>query len=104
MAQDIGEALGRPIPYASLLGIRLRSRGQVRAELMNSWDSAHGGVLMTLLDIAMAVAARSADPQALGAITVEMKTTFIGPSRGTLVAEGVCLHSGNSVSFCEGEA
>ena len=112
MAQDIGEALGRPIPYASLLGIRLRSRGAGRAELemdlrpelMNSWDAAHGGVLMTLLDIAMAVAARSADPQALGAITVEMKTTFIGPCRGTLVAEGVCIHAGNSVSFCEGEA
>jgi uncharacterized protein (TIGR00369 family) len=109
---DLGEALGRKIPYASLLGIRLRSRGEGRAELeldlrpelMNSWDSAHGGVLMTLLDIAMAVAARSADPQALGAVTVEMKTTFIGPCRGTLVAEGVCIHSGNSVSFCEGEA
>ncbi len=112
MAQDLGEALGRKIPYASLLGIRLVSRGEGRAELeldlrpelMNSWDSAHGGVLMTLLDIAMAVAARSADPQALGAITVEMKTTFIGPCRGRLVAAGVCIHSGNSVSFCEGEA
>jgi uncharacterized protein (TIGR00369 family) len=108
---DLGKALGRNIPYASLLGIALRSRGDGRAELeltlrpelMNSWDSAHGGVIMTLLDIAMAVAARSADPKALGAITVEMKTTFIGPSRGTLVAAGVCIYSGSSVSFCEGE-
>ena len=109
---DIGQALGRPIPYATLLGIRLRSRGENRAEieltlrpeLMNSWDTAHGGVLMTLLDIAMAVAARSSDPKAVGAITVEMKTNFIGTCQGTIVAEGRCIHSGKSVAFCEAEA
>ena len=109
---DLSQALGRRIPYADLLGIRLLSRGEGRAELeltlrpelMNSWESAHGGVIMTLLDIAMAVAARSADPKALGAITVEMKTSFIGACEGTLVAEGRCIHFGRSVAFCEGEA
>ena len=109
---DLSQALGRRIPYADLLGIRLRSRGEgvavleltLRPELMNSWESAHGGVIMTLLDIAMAVAARSADPKALGAITVEMKTSFIGPSQDILVAEGRCIHFGKSIAFCEGEA
>ena len=109
---DLSQALGRRIPYADLLGVRLRSRGDgvavlelaLRPELMNSWESAHGGVIMTLLDIAMAVAARSADPKALGAITVEMKTSFIGTCTGTLVAEGRCIHSGRSVAFCEAEA
>jgi uncharacterized protein (TIGR00369 family) len=109
---DLSQALGRRIPYADLLGIRLRSRGEGRAELelalrpelMNSWDTAHGGVIMTLLDIAMAVAARSADPKALGAITVEMKTSFIGTCAGTLVAEGRCIHFGRSVAFCEADA
>jgi uncharacterized protein (TIGR00369 family) len=109
---DLSQALGRRIPYADLLGIRLLSRGDGRAELeltlrpelMNSWESAHGGVIMTLLDIAMAVAARSADPKALGAITVEMKTSFIGTCAGTLVAEGRCIHFGRSVAFCEAEA
>ena len=109
---DLSQALGRRIPYADLLGIRLVSRGEGRAELeltlrpelMNSWDTAHGGVIMTLLDIAMAVAARSADPKALGAITVEMKTSFIGTCTGTIVAQGRCLHFGRSVSFCEAEA
>jgi uncharacterized protein (TIGR00369 family) len=109
---DIGQALGRPIPYATLLGIRLRSQGENRAEieltlrpeLMNSWDTAHGGVLMTLLDIAMAVAARNSDPRSLGAITVEMKANFIGTCRGTIVADGRCVHAGKSVAFCQAEA
>jgi uncharacterized protein (TIGR00369 family) len=109
---DLSQALGRRIPYADLLGVRLVSRGEgvavleltLRPELMNSWESAHGGVIMTLLDIAMAVAARSADPKALGAITVEMKTSFIGTCSGKLVAEGRCIHAGRTVAFCEAEA
>jgi len=109
---DVGQALGRPIPYATLLGIRMRSQSEGRAELemhlrpelMNSWDTVHGGAIMTLLDVAMAVAARSMDPKAAGAITVEMKTSFIGPSQDILVAEGRCIHFGKSIAFCEGEA
>ena len=109
---DISKELGRRIPFASHLGVRLKERGEgrvvleldLRPELMNSWDSAHGGVVMTLLDIAMAVAARTLDPKAVGAITVEMKVTFIGTTQGTLIAEGRCIHRGKSLSFCEGEA
>jgi acyl-coenzyme A thioesterase PaaI-like protein len=44
------------------------------------------------------------DPDGVGAITVEMKTTFIGTCEGKLVAEGRCIHSGKSLSFCEAEA
>jgi uncharacterized protein (TIGR00369 family) len=109
---DVGQAIGRHIPFVSHLGIRLRSQGAGRAllelellpEHMNSWSSAHGGVVMTLLDVAMAMAARTLDPKAAGAITVEMKTSFIGTCTGTLVAEGRCIHFGKSVAFCEAEA
>jgi uncharacterized protein (TIGR00369 family) len=109
---DIGKALGRHIPFASHLGIRLQSQSaghtvlevDLVPELQNSFGSAHGGVIMTMLDVAMALAARSLDPTAAGAITVEMKTSFIATCRGTLRAEGRCLHLGNSVSFCEAEA
>ena len=109
---DVGQAIGLHIPFVSHLGIRLRSQGAGRAllelellpEHMNSWESAHGGVVMTLLDVAMAVAARTMDPKAAGAITVEMKTSFIATCQGTLVAEGRCIHFGKSVAFCEGEA
>jgi uncharacterized protein (TIGR00369 family) len=109
---DLEKALGRSIPFAQHLGIRLREKGggravlelELRPELMNSFNAAHGGVVMTLLDLAMAIAARTTDETAVGAITVEMKTSFIAVGKGTLVAEGKCLHHGSSVSFCESEA
>ena len=77
---------------------------ELRPELMNSFHAAHGGVVMTLLDIAMAIAARTMDEHAVGAITVEMKTSFISIGKGKLVAEGHCVHHGGTVSFCEGVA
>jgi len=108
---DLAKELGRVIPFAELLGIRLKQRGggravfelDVRPDLTNSFDAAHGGVVMTLLDIAMAIAARSLDAKSVGAITVEMKATFIGPGKGTLTATGHCLHHGRSVALCEAE-
>ena len=39
---------------------RPRSRSTLQPELCNSWGVAHGGVTMTLLDVAMAHAARAA--------------------------------------------
>lgn len=107
---DISKALGRRIPFASHLGIQLIESGagrcvlklELREELMNSFEAAHGGVVMTLLDIAMAIAARSLDAKALGAITVEMKASFMGVGKGVLTATGECLHLGRSVAFCEG--
>src|ERR1700687_4262865 len=102
----------RPIPFADHLGIRLLSKGggsarlelDLRPELLNSWQSAHGGVTMTLLDIVMAVAARTRDEKALSASTVEMKVSFLAPANGRLVADGHCIHLGKSLAFCEGEA
>lgn len=107
---DISEAMGRLIPFATHLGVELVERGEGRAvlrlelrpELMNSFEAAHGGVVMTLLDIAMATAARTLDPKSVGAITVEMKTSFMGTGKGVLTATGQCLHLGKSVAFCEG--
>lgn len=75
----------------------------IRRELMNSWRVAHGGAVMMLADIALAVAARTLDASAKGAMTVELKVSFIAPGRGRLIAEGRCLHAGRSLAFCEGE-
>ena len=55
------------IPFVELLGFELLrfERGEaeialpLRDELTNSWGVAHGGVTMTLLDVAMAHAART---------------------------------------------
>ncbi len=99
------------MPFAELLGIRvvLREKGRaileqrLRPELLNSWGVAHGGVVTTLADIALAVAALTLDASARGALTVELNVSFIGPGTGTLVAEGRCLKAGRSLAFSEGE-
>ncbi len=87
----------------------LREKGRavleqpLRPELLNSWGVAHGGVVTTLADIALAVAALTTDASARGALTVELNVSFIGPGRGKLVAEGRCLKAGRTLAFSEGE-
>lgn len=101
------------IPFVDLLGFELLrfERGEadlaveVRDELTNSWSVAHGGVTMTLLDVAMAHAARSPGEDGVaehsGVVTVEMKTSFMRPGLGRLVATGRRLHRSASMAFCE---
>src|SRR5258708_30482191 len=57
---------------------------------------------MSLADVALAVAARTMDASANGAITVAMSLTFIGAGQDRLVAEARCLRYGASLAFCEG--
>jgi uncharacterized protein (TIGR00369 family) len=78
---------------------------EVRDELTNSWGVAHGGLLMTLMDIAMAHAARSPlEPggEVLpGVVTIEMKTSFMRPGIGRMVGTGRRMHRTVSLAFCE---
>ena len=101
------------IPFVERLGLELHGFGGGKAELRvdldesltNSWEVAHGGVLMTMLDVAMAHAARSAhshDPvRARGVATIEMKTSFMRPAEGRLRALGELLHGTATMAFCE---
>jgi uncharacterized protein (TIGR00369 family) len=67
---------------------------------------AHGGVLMTMLDVAMAHAARSVNSggpdQGPGVATIEMKTSFMRPAEGELRAVGKLLQRTHSLAFTEG--
>jgi uncharacterized protein (TIGR00369 family) len=99
------------IPFIEHLGFELlhMEAGEaelalvLRPELLNSWNVAHGGLLMTLLDVAMAHAARSFDgPQGPGVVTVEMKTSFMRPGEGRLHAKAKVLHRSTTLAFCEG--
>ena len=76
---------------------------EIRPELYNSWQTAHGGVVMTLLDVTMGSAARSSVPHAAGVVTVDMSVSFITAGQGRLTVEGRVLRSGGSIVFCEGE-
>ena len=70
---------------------------------MNTWDVAHGGVTMTLADIALAMAARSLAGDGVGVVTVEMKVNFMQPGRGELRASARVLHRSTTMAYCEGE-
>ncbi len=72
---------------------------------LNAWGVAHGGVIMTLLDVAMAAAGRSLDPNAVAGVTIEMKTSFVQPGKaGTrLIASASAFHRTSTMAFCDGE-
>lgn len=102
------------IPFVQALGMQLwrfdsgvaEISLDVRPDMQNSWQVAHGGVVMTLLDVVMAHAARSVrdpgDHASPGIATVEMKTSFMRPATGRLVAWGHLLHGTKGTAFCEG--
>ena len=101
------------IPFVEALGFELHHFAGGHAELrvdldqahLNSWEVAHGGVLMTMLDVAMAHAARSVHAKEVdfgpGVVTVEMKTSFMRPAEGRLRANAKLLHRSTTMAFCE---
>ncbi|HYD95768.1 MAG TPA: PaaI family thioesterase [Noviherbaspirillum sp.] len=102
------------IPFLHDLGVEFLSMGNGEAQValnlehrhMNSWMVTHGGITMTLLDVAMSMAGRSLDPDARGGVTVEMKTSFLQPgghAGGRIIAKGKAFHRSKTMCFCEGE-
>jgi len=100
---------GVSIPFVEHLGFELTLFEDGRSELvydprpehLNSFAVTHGGALMTLLDVTMAVAARSVQKD-MGAVTIEMKTSFMQPARGPLTARGHLMHRTATMAFTEG--
>ena len=73
--------------------------------MTNSFGSAHGGVILTLLDVALCTAARTLHPDSIGVVTIDLSTSFIGAGVGNrLLAEARVLKNGRSTIFVEGEA
>lgn len=102
------------IPFVDFVGLQTLSCDAgaaelaitLRDELCNSWSVAHGGVTMTLLDVAMAHAARSPNQPGHATsgsvVTIEMKTSFMRPGTGRLTARARLLRRTASIAFCEG--
>ncbi len=102
---------GAEIPFVTLLGFTLElfDGGESaigytpRPEHLNSFAVTHGGACMTLLDVAMAVAARSVQKD-MGVVTIEMKTSFMRPAPGdgsALTARGRLMHRTMTLAFAE---
>ena len=101
-------SFGVDIPFVQLLGFELMlfedSHSQInytpKPEHLNSFNVVHGGATMTLLDVTMAVAARSVSPE-MGVVTIEMKTSFMRAAKGPLVAKGKLIHRTATMAFTE---
>ncbi len=102
---------GVEIPFVSHLGFELENfeNGESaigytpKPEHLNSFAVTHGGAIMTLLDVTLAAAARSVQPE-MGVVTIEMKTSFMRPSPGDgsrLTAKGRLIHRTATLAFTE---
>ena len=101
------------IPFVAHLGLTTDALGEgtarlslpVEPHLRNSLGTVHGGVIMSLLDVALCTAARTLHPESTGVVTIDMSTSFIGGGSGTtLIAEARVLKDGRSMTFVEAEA
>jgi uncharacterized protein (TIGR00369 family) len=102
-------SFGVEIPFVTHLGFDLTLFADGHSEIrytpkhehMNSFNVTHGGASMTLLDVTMATAARSVNPE-MGVVTIEMKTSFMQPARGALTGKGRLIHRTATLAFTEG--
>jgi uncharacterized protein (TIGR00369 family) len=108
------EFLGHEAPFMDYVGLRTycSESGERRMVLrlerrhLNTALNTHGGVVLTLLDVAMASAGRLQDKNGRSCVTVEMKTSFLRPGgvQGEYVeAHGIVRHVTRSLAFCDGE-
>ena len=97
-----------PVPFVEQMGILLMrwEEGESSVELdpqahhLNSLSVTHGGVIMTLMDVALGRACRSpANPQAV--VTIDLKTSVMRAAAGPLRCEGRLMHRTATMAFAE---
>jgi len=105
----MSDFFGAHIPFAIHCGIVAQEGSGEKTVLSlklgdehrNHLGTAHGGIILTMLDIALGSVARLASGHSV--MTINMQTSFLSPGRNQLVAEGRVLQQGRSLIFCEGE-
>ena len=113
MKVEFAREYQKKIPFVAHLKILTETLGEgsarlsmpIEPHLTNSLGTAHGGVIMSLLDVALCTAARTLHPESIGVITIDLSTSFIGGASGKkLFAEARVLRDGRTMSFVEAEA
>jgi uncharacterized protein (TIGR00369 family) len=103
----------KKIPFVAHLRILTDKLGEGTAQLSlpiephltNSLGTVHGGVIMSLLDVALCTAARTLHPESTGVVTIDMSTSFIGGGSGAkLLADARVLRDTKTMTFVEAEA
>lgn len=78
----------------------------IGATHLNAARVLHGGMVMTLLDVAMAARCRRSDSLDRAVVTVEVKVNFLRPGGRAgerVAAHGLVRHTTKSLIFCDGE-
>ena len=113
MKVEFAREYQKKIPFVSHLKILTETLGEgtarlsmpIEPHLTNSLGTAHGGVIVSLLDVALCTAARTLHPESIGVITIDLSTSFIGGASGRkLYADARVMRDGRSMSFVEAEA
>jgi uncharacterized protein (TIGR00369 family) len=103
----------KKIPFLTHLKIVTETLGDGQARLWlpiephltNSIGTVHGGVIMSLLDVALCTAARTLHPDSIGVVTIDLSASFIGGGSGSkLIAEARVMKDARTMSFVEAEA
>ena len=103
----------KKIPFVSHLRILTETLGEgsarlslpIEPHLTNSLGTVHGGVIMSLLDVALCTAARTLHPESVGVVTIDISTAFIGGGSGArLFADARVMRDARTMSFVEAEA
>ena len=77
------------LPYA-------KHFGNVRGEV-------HGGIVASVLDIAMSQAVRGSIPDLTDIATISMTANYLAPALGVLTCTGTVIRAGGTIAFTEGE-
>ncbi len=109
MSADTDTPFHELAPFAQTLGMALvrweeglSTIAYTPAEShLNTHGTAHGGALMTLLDIGLSRAARGPSMKE-GTVTIEMKTSFMRAASGPLRCEGRLIQRTATLAFVEG--
>ena len=100
----LADIAARPLPFASLLGIELKSADAekvvaelpVRADICTRAEVLHGGAIMAFADTLGAIGTFANLPEGASTSTIESKTNFVAPAPlGTrVIGEATPLHRG----------
>ena len=110
-AAAVHDGRTRRIPFLLMIGAEMTHEADgvavvsidLRPDLLNNHGGGHGGVVMSLLDSAMANAALSKVGYDREVVTIDMHVAFMKPATGRLTATGRATGGGRKVCFCEAE-
>jgi len=102
--EKLRQQRNRENPFAALVGIEVTQIAPgfaeatltVRPELLNPVNTAHGGCLYTLADVAANAAATSFGTKAV-TVSGEYHYLAAAPNAQTLTAQATCLHGGKTI-------